>query len=123
MRSWRGNETLVIYSDNGTVGLREWAMICGSQAQATVGHNYHDDREVMSIPTTISWHPGVLPLLVTPSSQDVPRQDVATIRNMTSISSNVTRQIKSNPGLGSSSSTTGFLPFVPLNLDLIESVS
>ena len=27
--------------------LREWGMICGSRAQATVGHNYHDDREVM----------------------------------------------------------------------------
>ena len=67
----RGNETLVIYSDNGTVGLREWAKICGSRAEATVGHNYDDDRalEVMSIPTTISWHPGALLLLVTPSSR------------------------------------------------------
>ena len=86
MRSWRGNETLVIYSDNGTVGE---GVSCGSRDEATVGSNCDDDdREVMSIPTTISWDPGVLLLsIVTPHyhthCKNLPLQDVAIIRNMT----------------------------------------
>ena len=54
-----------------------------------------------------------------------PLQDVAIIRNMTtSIWSNVTHPIKSNPGLGMVVllQQAGFLPFVPRNLDLIELV-
>ena len=45
--------------------VREWGVSCGSRDEATVGSNCDDDdREVMSIPTTISWDPGVLLLLI-----------------------------------------------------------
>ena len=62
---------------------------CGSRDEATVGHNCDDDdREVMSIPTTISWDPGVLLLIIVTLlsytlSESSELQDVATIRNMT----------------------------------------
>ena len=62
---------------------------CGSRDEATVGHNCDDDdREVMSIPTTISWESSSFLLLShhyhTHTTQNLPPlQDVAIIRNMT----------------------------------------
>ena len=39
VRASGGNETLVIYSDNGTVE----GVGCGSRGETTVGDNYDDD--------------------------------------------------------------------------------
>ena len=92
-------------------------MICGSQAEATVGHN--DDDRALEVMCDVNTNNNILAPSPPPprhaiitGSRDVPPQDVATIRNMTSISSNVTRQIKSNPGLGSSTTQqASFLSF------------
>ena len=67
--------------------VREWGVGCGSRDEATVGHNCDDDdREVMSIPTTISWESSFLLLsrhYHTHSSESSSAADVAIIRNMT----------------------------------------
>ena len=65
MRSWRGNETLVIYSDNGTVGEGVRSELWEPRWGDSWYNCDDDDREVMSIPTTISWDPGVLLIIVT----------------------------------------------------------